>query len=123
MRAVTSHEVNPCNEAISIVADDLDLQNGHASHDYRLSIKHADYVTVLPPVVFQRGPIKEVGVNGVTHEVLLAILIDRLRGFQQGPYACDENHRALIALMDAREALFSRTTARVARGVEGTNEK
>src|SRR6266700_4844812 len=43
------------------------------------------------PVVFQNGPIKEWGVNGVTQEALLAIVIDRLRSFQKGPFSCREN--------------------------------
>jgi hypothetical protein len=79
----------------------------------------ATYATVL----FQNGPIKDVGVNGVTHEALLAILIDRLRSFQAGPYACEENSFALGHLLTALQLLQQRTRARIARGVEGTHEK
>ncbi len=79
----------------------------------------SDHTTVL----FQNGPIKEVGVNGVTHEALLAILIDRMRSFQLGPYACDANKMALYHMHAALENLQYRTRARIARGVEGTHEK
>lgn len=74
-------------------------------------------------ILFQNGPIKEAGVNGITHEVLLAILIDRMRSFQAGPYACIDNQIALTSLEEALRQLQRRTKARIARGVEGTHEK
>ena len=73
-------------------------------------------------IMFQNGPIKEFGVNGLTQEALLAIIIDRLRCFQSGPFACHDNE---IALDYCKEALFTlqkRTRERIARGVEGTNK-
>jgi hypothetical protein len=75
------------------------------------------------PVVFQNGPIKEVGVNGVTNEALLAIVIDRLQSFQAGPYACIANAIALKYCVEALETLKMRTIGRMARGVEGTSDK
>lgn len=71
---------------------------------------------------FQNGPLKEVGVNGITHEALLAILIDRLQGFQSGPYACQDNADALTSLYLALGFLQKRTISRLKRGVEGTHE-
>ena len=72
--------------------------------------------------MFQQGPIGEVGVNGVTHEALLAILVDRMRSFQAGPYACRENALVLTKLEEAQQWLLSRTRARMVRGVEGTHQ-
>lgn len=72
---------------------------------------------------FQDGPIKEAGVNGITGESLLAIEIDRLRGFQSGPFACIDNAEALVHCEAALKCLQRRTLARIARGVEGTNQK
>jgi hypothetical protein len=72
-------------------------------------------------IMFQNGPIKEVGVNGVTHEVLLAVIIDRLRSFQRGEYACKENACALTHLEEALHWLQQRTIKRMRRGVEGTH--
>jgi hypothetical protein len=74
-------------------------------------------------VIFQNGPIEEVGVNGVTHEALLAILIDRLECLQAGEYACSENETALLHLQIARDEMHSRTVKRLKRGVESTHEK
>ena len=70
---------------------------------------------------FQNGPIAEVGTNGITHEALLAILIDRLEGFQKGPYAHGYNADALTSLRSAQASLKQRTIDRLARGVEGTH--
>jgi hypothetical protein len=94
---------------------------GGASHHYLI---WNEEITPLH-IDFQNGSprVPGVGVNGVTHEALLAILIDRLRGFQRGPFACDENAVALINLENALSMLQSRTKARILRGVEGTNQQ
>ena len=74
-------------------------------------------------IIFQNGPIKESGVNGVTQEALLTIVIDRLRSFQSGPFSCRENAIALTHCEDALMWLQRRTIGRIKRGVEGTNKK
>lgn len=78
-----------------------------------------------PSLLFQNGPVKEngEGVNGITHEVLLAILIDRLQGFQSGPYKNRENAVAITKLEEALMWLHKRTLDREARGVEGTHQQ
>lgn len=123
MRQLTGHQVNGCNEVIVIEVLDEPGQGG-ACHNYRISglkgpLDHHPIPTI--DIRFQNGPLKEVGTNGITHEALLAILIDRLQGFQSGPYACEENGTALIMLQDAQASLQRRTKARVDRGVEGTH--
>lgn len=55
-------------------------------------------------------------------EALLAVVIDRLRGFQSGPYGCRENAVALTKIEEATMWLQKRTRDRMARGVEGTNK-
>ena len=70
---------------------------------------------------FQDGPIRENGVNGVTQEALLAIVIDRLVHFQSGPFACEENEYALRHIQLALASLQTRTRDRIARQVEGKN--
>jgi hypothetical protein len=72
-------------------------------------------------ILFQNGPVKKVGVNGLTNEVLLSIVADRLRSFQAGPCACPENAVALNHINDALAALRMRTIERMRRGVEGTD--
>lgn len=115
MRRLTSHQVNECNKAITILVTD-EPGAGGANHTYVVAGP-----SFVQTIQFQNGPIGEVGVNGTTQEVLLAIVRDRLESFQNGPYACDENDTALGAIITAIEALHSRTRARVERGVEGTH--
>lgn len=72
-------------------------------------------------IIFQHGPIAEVGKNGTTIENIIDVLVNRLEGFQHGPFANDYNARALVALREAHAALTQRTIDRQARGVEGKN--
>ncbi|MCW1844141.1 hypothetical protein [Prosthecomicrobium hirschii] len=118
-RTLTDHIINPANDRISITVLD-EPGSGGAHHHYAIDIDGSENGV---DIVFQNGPIAEVGVNGVTHEVLLAILADRLRSFQSGPYACRENALALTKIEEAQHWLLHRTRARMARGVEGTHEK
>ena len=134
MRKLTSHKLNGLNDAIEIEVLDEPGQ-GNACHHYRLSgfnteknasdpfvARHgapAEYATVL----FQNGPVQEFGFNGISNEALLAIVEDRLLGFQSGQFACRENAVALTKLQECMMWLQKRTRDRLARGVEGTNQK
>lgn len=119
MREITDHKCNPANDRLMIHAVD-EPGAGGANHEYTV----VDDVTtggVDVAISFQNGPIAENGVNGVTQEVLLAVVIDRLRAFQAGPFACRENAIALTKCEEALHWLHSRTRARMVRGVEGRN--
>lgn len=159
MRHIHDHKLNGLNEAIEITAIDLPGPGG-ANHRYELEVKASLPPADQPPlaegtvistlIAFQEGPIAEVGVNGLSNESLIAVVIDRLRGFQhkrfltineaiqaevplgagvpgefdfnsRGKYACRENAIALTHLEDALMWLQKRTRDRAARGVEGTN--
>ncbi len=142
MRTITDHIVagDPAPQ-LQIVALDSPGHGG-ACHEYRISATYAKAfgapleklakVDVNPDgsivgdlcyIPFQNSPIKEVGVNGVTQEALLAVVIDRLRSFQAGPFACAENALALSHCEQALVLLQIRTRNRLARGVEGTNQE
>jgi hypothetical protein len=105
-----------------VVATDEKGQ-GNANHQYE--IMPAEGVRAerehLGSVSFQNGPIKEFGVNGVMNEDLIAIVIDRMRGFQSGEYNCRDNAIALTKLEEALMWLRNRTNERENRGVEGTH--
>jgi len=129
VRVITDHAINPATEKLTITALDAPGSGG-ASHLYQItgfdSTRNAAYspgdwgLQRQVHILFQNGPIPEVGVNGITHEALLAIVADRLRGFQSGPFACEENERALLNVEDALRCLKYRTRERMQRGVEGT---
>jgi len=74
-------------------------------------------------VRFQKGPVKEHGVNGCHQEDLLGIVIDRLRHFQEGEFRCRENALAITKIEEALHWLNHRTSERQKRGVEGTDQK
>ena len=151
MRTITDHKLNGLNDALEITVLDEPGQGG-ACHQYQISWgnvergpkqtiaeleaileKNDKQVSLLPNggvcigntslVSFQNGPIKEAGVNGISGEALIAIVIDRLRSFQAGPFSCRDNAVALTKLEEAMMWLQKRTRDRLARGVEGTNQK
>lgn len=126
MRTLTDHIVNPCNDKIKIEVTD-EPGSGGANHRYEIS--GVDYsknpsqkgMETCGVILFQNGPIPEFGTNGVTHEVLLAIVADRLRSFQKGPFSCKANACALTHIEEAQHWLQQRTLERMKRGVEGTH--
>lgn len=130
MRELTGHKVNPANDTLAVKVLD-EPGAGGACHLYEISgftahtnaSKRDDMPWDRVFVLFQNGPIAEHGVNGVTQEALLAILIDRMESFQAGPYANDYNAAALNHLKSAQGALLDRTRERMSRGVEGTHQK
>jgi hypothetical protein len=125
MRTLEEHKVNPANDLLKISVLD-EVGPGGANHHYMITTP--DWTRApdgsgakgVWDIVFQKGPINEAGVNGVTQEALVAIVIDRLRAFQAGPYACRENALALTKLEEAQHWMLHRTRVRMARGVEGT---
>lgn len=127
MRKLTDHIVENDSANHQVTIDVID-EPGHGNANHRYSIDW--YNGLLESkrgscaecfVQFQDGPIKEFGVNGITHEALLAILIDRMRSFQAGPFSCRENAIVLTHLEEALMWLQKRTRARIARNVEGTH--
>ena len=117
MRTIDTFKGNEANKGIEIEADDK--AEGGASHNYTIHYDTGGGYMGANGIQFQKGAIKEVGHNGITDEALLSILIDRLRGFQSGPFSCRENALALTKLEEGMHWLNERTRDRVKRGVEG----
>lgn len=109
------------NHAPTSVAslDDRDPNAGNASHIYGIQFGGPD---AMVKIQFQHGP-RGVATStaGVFDDDLLAIIEDRLQGFQSGPFACVENAEALAGVQSARDALARRVAARIAKGVLGVN--
>jgi hypothetical protein len=128
MRTITDHKVNGLNEAIKIAVID-EPGSGGANHRYLIELVSAEKTpdekdnVFLCDIRFQNGPVQEAGFNGISNEALVAIVIDRMRGFQSGQFACRENENALTNLEQAMMWLQKRTRDRMARGVEGTLAK
>jgi hypothetical protein len=118
MKTLSAHQVNDANKMLVVEARG-EPGVGKAYNEYRITTKNG--AIQLGQISFHNGPVETAGVNGLTHEVLLAILEDRLSDFESGPYSCEENAEALDAIRKAQKALRSRTEKRLARGVEGTH--
>lgn len=118
MRELNDHKINPANDKLIVQVID-EPGSGGANHEYVIG----GFPTGPTLIQFQNGPISEGGngVNGLTHEVLLAIVADRLRSFQKGPYSCKANACALTHIEEAQHWLQQRTLERMRRGVEGTH--
>lgn len=125
-RSLTSHVCPGLNEHVNVIVMDAPGSGG-ASHHYRIEPiveSHPQGAINSFDVRFQNGPISEGNdVNGCSNESLIAIVIDRLQGFQRGEFSCRENALALTKLEEAMHWLQHRTHDRVRRGVEGTLAK
>ena len=93
----------------------------NANHEYTVSA--VDSTNNYAKVSFQKGAIKENGVNGCHNEDLIAIVLDRLQCLNQGDFKCRENSIAITKLEEALMWLNKRTLDRRSRGVEGTSQK
>jgi hypothetical protein len=137
MRQVTDHKIEIPGARVLGVDNALTINvldepgHGNACHEYQIvnTVHNVEYLgkdeavsiinRVLCQISFQNGPALEAGINGITQEALIAICIDRLRGFQSGDFACESNALALEHLELALGCLQQRTRDRLARGVEG----
>lgn len=109
--------VDPCE----VVATDAPSFGG-ARHEYvGLPIGGNDRKKAWLRVKFQKGAVKEHGVNGVQTEHLLRVVEDRLHDFQDGPFPCWQNELALAKVQEAIALMHHRTVERRNAGVEGTD--
>lgn len=122
MPEITTHKGGVLNDAIRIFASDNTTPGG-ARRLYTITRPGMPDKEIRSiELLFQDGnPVN--GINGISNEALLAIVRDRLEGFQRGPFACDRNAHALVCVIGAMSALQDRTAERIERGVEGTQEQ
>lgn len=119
MRTIYTHKLSQTDPGLSITALGAPGPGGD-NHSYLIGGFTTFPGGVVSMISFQDGPVPENGLNGVTMEVLLAVVADRLACLQAGPFASDHNAKALAGVNQALEALHDRTRERQARGVEGS---
>lgn len=124
-RVIYDHKISPYQRTVEVVAVDEQVYGAH--HQYEIWAPAVVYYDKAFPgfvqtLSFQKGPVPEHGLNGVTQEALLAIVIDRLRCFQAGSFPCRENAIALTKCEEALMWLNQRTHDREMRNVEGKNQ-
>lgn len=105
------------HNGLTVHADDSETGRGH-----NYSVTPPNSEGVIAEVNFQNGTVLDMGVNGVTNEALLAIVIHRTEVLN-GKFPCTENEQAISAMKGALAAFESRTANRQSRGVEGKHVK
>jgi hypothetical protein len=112
---ITHHDGHGLNESITIECDAPGP--GGASHNYVMKIGE----DVVCHLQFQNGPRNmPASIPGITEQVVLAVLIDRLKAFQASDFACRENAIALTHIETALLWSKERTNERARRKVLGT---
>jgi hypothetical protein len=106
MREITDHVISGEQSPLKIQAASDQGGKGGSNHHYLISgfdtasNPSTDWSGTKPlEIIFQNGPVKFYGVNGITDEVLLAVIIDRLRAadaFNATAFECCQ--KALAAL-------------------------
>lgn len=99
--------------AISKLADGTDVDG----HEY-----HVLFGPAAAVIEFQNGPVAENGVNGLTNEALLSILVHRTKAINK-KFPCRENSIAITNMEQALMWFEKRTADRIERNVEGKNEE
>lgn len=94
-KTITKHCVNAFNRAHIEVRSETSEEDGVA---YRIMTRLKNMaIDQVVDLVFQH----EDDANGITNEALIAVVIDRLERFQEGPYKCRENALTITKLEEA----------------------
>ena len=92
-----------------------------ACHFY--TVMDSEDKLIMGYIRFQQG-VREGNLPvGLRDDDLLEIVRDRMKGFQAGPFPCEENDEVIKHLEAALEALKRRTNSRFERGVLGKETK
>lgn len=123
-RPLSDHKSNKLNRlCVDVIAMDKPSSDA-ANHQYRIEVYkrfQSDDQGMVGQVdlQFQNGGLKEVGPNGITDQALLAVVLDRMRGFNEGPFRCRENSLIITKLEEAMMWMEKRSNDRARRNVEG----
>ena len=116
---LTGNNITEMNTRVE--CEDKDKWEFNAPHNF--VIKNVHTSEVVQEVNFQKGPIKENGVNGGSNEDYVNMVIKRLESFQDSEWACEENVEAIKHFQNGLLALRKRTNKRIEKGVLGTSKK
>lgn len=115
---------NPISEQYQILACENDPVAGNGRHAYKVLARNKnDKIDWTQEIRFQKGPLPDVGHNGIGSNVYLQILIDHLKAFQTGQYGSRETAIAITHLEEAENWLARRSSKRQAQGILGKHAK
>lgn len=120
-RQITDHfDGHGLADSILVQSDNPDPNAGGAPHEYTAKMDGLQVASIQ----FQHGPRNVAGSTpGILDTVLVAIVMDRLRHFQAGPFPSRQNALALTKLEEALHWMHDRAHERARRGVLGQNLK
>lgn len=97
------------------------IQRGPVEFNAPMSYQviHSESGKLAGEIKFQKGPVQEVGLNGIFLEDILLISIDQLEHFQNSDFACQENEDILLNLRAALASTRARQYDRQIRNVQG----
>lgn len=96
------------------------LKTFNAHHYYNIKFVDRNDEVQNHKIRFQEGPIKEYGVNGITDEHLIRIVLERIESFQDSEFKCEDNKAIIYNLKHTLLYMSNRRKERESRGVEGT---
>jgi hypothetical protein len=108
-RTVTKHQIDVFNQDLSIEVLSPPNRQTKATVDYLIS--NAVSGIELAYIKFQEGDPAKVGINGISNEALIAIVLDRLKSFQDGPHNNKFNTEAMSLLEAALDVLEDRVVS------------
>lgn len=112
-------------ENLNIIKAIDERGNGNANHLYKIEEVVSDDEDISYTLIqFQNGKRKDPeAITGIIDTDLLEIVRDRLKGFQSGDFATDDNAEALKHIEIALMYMNKRVMDRYERNVLGTYEK
>lgn len=130
-RELFDHKNNKYNREHIVIKTADERADDNAHHKYVIEAWIPQLVSPGPApqmverceISFQNGGLKEVGPNGITDQALLAVVLDRLRSFNDGPYRSRENSMMITKLEEVLMWGEKRGNDRARRGVEGERKE
>lgn len=117
-------EIKQLETPSGLIVTHLKSEKVPAGHVYDVDVldNSESELRTLAAIRFQNGPIRDVGINGITNEDLLVILIHRTETVNE-QFPCEENEAAIEFMRNALDAFNARVANRKARGVADTMVK
>lgn len=114
---------NDISNKYEIKACDSDPNAGNGRHKYLIQAKGENGIVDFSfHLNFHKGPLPQIPHNGILSNVLLEVMIDHLRSFQEGPFRSRETECAITHLEEALHWMAARADERNARNILGQHK-
>ena len=123
-KITTHHDGLGLNDLIEIIAEDHDVNGVPHKFFFEREFPGEEGADTVGFIQFQKGPRNlSDSTPGITTDAVLVVLIEMLKGFQNGPYSSPETAEMLVKLEECLAISKKRAQDRAARGVLGHNAK